>query len=567
MTGRSVTNRRARVALDGSTAQALETGRTRLLVAGMMFAVAFLVIGWRLVDVAVLSAGARHAFGSPGEPPVHGRADIVDRNGVILATSLPSVSLYANPHEIRDPRRAARRLAEVLPELSESALSAKLDTDGSFIWLRRDLTPRQADRVNRLGIPGLHFKEEQRRIYPHSELTAHVVGFTDIDDRGLAGIEQSFDEVLRDSAEPVALSLDVRVQYAVARELADTIERFSAIGATGLVMDARSGELLAMASLPEFDPTKPGDAPDDARFNRATLGVYEMGSVFKIFTTALALDSGAVSLQSGFDVSRPIRVARYTITDYKPKGGWLSVPEIFMYSSNIGTVHMALAAGTQTQRAYLNRLGLMRPASVELGEVGDPMLPLPWREINTMTVAFGHGMAVSPVQLISAVGAVVNGGLFRPATLIRQSRFDRTEGRQVLRPSTSEKMRRLMRLVVQHGTGRKANAPGFRVGGKTGTADKLVNGRYVRDRRVASFVAAFPIEDPRYVIFVMVDEPEGIEETFGYATGGWVAAPAVRRIVERIGPMLGIEPATEDPDSGEALLVKARAKAQHVAAN
>jgi cell division protein FtsI (penicillin-binding protein 3) len=316
------------------------------------------------------------------------------------------------------------------------------------------------------------------------------------------------------------------------------------------VLDAETGEVVAMASLPSFDPARPGEADSDALFNRASLGVYEMGSVFKIFTTAMALDQGAVSLQDGYDVSRPIRVARFTIRDFKPKNRWLSVPEIFIYSSNIGTVQMAMESGTPAQQAFLGNLGLTRTAQIEVPEVGQPMVPSPWREINTMTISYGHGLAVSPLQMVSAVAAVVNGGDLVPATLLKRDGRESIVVQHVLSPGTSRDMRWLMRLAVQNGTGRMADAPGYLVGGKTGTADKLRGRRYARNARIASFIGAFPMDRPRYVVFAMVDEPKGNKSTYGYATGGWVAAPLVRRVIERMGPLLGIQPKAQDEEEG-----------------
>ena len=562
-------DREAHIFLEGCSAQILETGRTRLLAAGVVFAMAFLVVGWRLVDIAAFSTSTepRIAAAAPAASLRSGRADIVDRNGVVLATSLPTASLYANARQVRDPEAAAARLVGVLPDLSRTEVAAKLATGRSFIWLKRNLTPRQHYRVNRLGIPGLYFEREQRRFYPHGSLTAHSVGFTDVDDRGLSGVERSFDEVLRGRGEPLALSLDLRVQYALTEELSAAMTEFDAIGAAGMVMDVASGEVLAMVSLPSFDPERPGTAPADNRFNRASLGLYEMGSVFKIFTVAMALDEGVVTLESGYDTSKPIRVARFTINDFHPKNRWLTVPEIFMYSSNIGAARMAIDTGTVAQRSFLERLGLTRPASIELSEIGAPMLPAPWREINTMTIAYGHGLAVSPVQFTGAAAAVVNGGEFHHATLLKRAPGARSEGTRIMDRTTSLKMRRLLRLVVRRGTGRQANAEGYLVGGKTGTADKLVGGRYARNARIASFLGAFPMDAPRYVVFAMVDEPKGIKRTHGYATGGWVAAPVVRAVVERIGPMLGVAPVGADAerDDGEGLLVQARARTQTVA--
>ena len=559
------------IRLEGSRKQAIETGRTRLLVAAASFTLAFALIGWRLVDLGIMAGQHEPSLARSlsSDALETGRADITDRNGVVLATTMPTASLYANPQHVRDPEGAAEQLARVLPELNAANLRARLASDRSFVWLQRNLTPRQQYEVNRLGIPGFYFQREQRRFYPHGTLTPHVVGFTGVDNQGLAGIEQSFDDVLRGTAQRLHLSLDLRIQHLLAQELGNAMQTFSAVGAAGVVMDARTGELLAMVSLPTFDPEKPAAAVADARFNRASLGIYEMGSVFKIFTTAMALDNGVVTLTDGYDVRQPIRVARFTIRDYHPKNRWLSVPEIFMYSSNIGTVHMVMDAGTPAQQVFLKRLGLLQPAAVELSEVGDPLVPSPWREINTMTISYGHGLAVSPLQLTGAVATVVNGGHEVRPTLLRQDPVQRAEGAQLISTETSETMRQLMRLVVVKGTGRKANAEGYLVGGKTGTADKQVGRGYARNARIASFVGAFPMDDPRYVVFAMIDEPKPTKETFGYATGGWVAAPLVGRLVERMAPLLGIAPRQD----GEAMIedmiadIEARAEGRQLASN
>ncbi|MEM7170734.1 MAG: penicillin-binding protein 2 [Pseudomonadota bacterium] len=557
--------------LDGNQKVALEMGKTRLLVAGIVFALAFMVIGGRLIDLAVTDRGNEPKIAGEATSPhlQTGRADIVDRNGVVLATTLPTASLYANPKHLKDPEAAARQLAEVLPELERAELKQKLSSSNSFVWVKRKLTPKQQYSVNRLGIPGLYFQREFKRFYPHGNLFPHTVGFAGMDNVGFSGIESAFDDLLRGGNQPLKLSLDIRFQHALAQELAAAMADFSAIGAAGIILDARNGEILALSSLPNFDPNKPAKADDEHRFNRATLGIYEMGSVFKIFTTAMALDKGYVTLNDGYDTREPIRAARFTIRDYKPKDRWLSIPEIFMYSSNIGTVHMAMEAGTDVQRSFLRDLGLLRSASIEINEVGRPILPSPWREINTMTISYGHGLAVSPLHVANAVAAIINGGVKQPTTLLKLNEGERPLGRRVISEATSFKMRQLMRLVVTDGTGSNADAPGYQIGGKTGTADKLINGRYARDRRIASFVAGFPMDDPRYVIFAMVDEPKGKKETFGYATGGWVAAPVIRRVVERLGPLLGMEPAAGGDDASQQLLLRAQAQAERhqIAAN
>lgn len=541
-----------KVQFTGLAAETLETGRLRLFLTAVMFALAFAAVAARLVDVAVLGAGSGPSLAAAaGSLSGASRADITDRNGIVLAASLPTASLYADASVVPDPEAAAAQLASVVDDIDIDRVVERLSTGRRFVWLHRHLTPTEQYRVNRLGIPGLGFESEERRFYPLGALTAHVVGFTDVDGVGLAGVERSFDDTLDQGAGPLELSLDVRVQEIVRDEVEAAMAEFRAIGGAGLVMDANTGEVLAMVSLPDFNPYHPGTADDDRRFNRTTLGVYEMGSTFKIFTMAMALDSGVTSLSGGFDATHPIRVGRFTIRDFHPQARWLTVPEIFRYSSNIGSVHMAMAVGTDRQRDYLGRLGLLDPTPIELPEVGAPLVPDPWREINTMTIGFGHGLSVSPMQLASAVSASVNGGVYVPPTLIRRDPSADLPGTPVLSSTTSDILRRLMRLVVEEGTGRQADAEGYLIGGKTGTAEKAQRHGYSSTALLSSFVAAFPMNDPRYVIFVMLDEPRGNESTHGYATGGWVAAPVVGRIVERMAPMLGMAPV--DPEQPEIL--------------
>jgi cell division protein FtsI (penicillin-binding protein 3) len=316
-----------------------------------------------------------------------------------------------------------------------------------------------------------------------------------------------------------------------------------------------------MVSLPDFDPNAPGVASPEARFNRNTLGVYEMGSVFKIFTTAMALDSGVTSLSGGYDASRPIRVSRYTITDYHPKKRWLSVPEIFMYSSNIGSARMALDVGPERQRDFLGRLGMLKPLALELPELGEPQGPSAWKDLATMTIAFGHGLSVTPMHMAAGVSAIVNGGRLIPTTLTRRDPRQPVAGVQVIRPDTSEAMRRLMRLVVERGTGKNADVPGYRVGGKTGTAEKVASRRYKHNALFSSFVAAFPIEKPRFVLFIALDEPQATKATHGFATGGWIAAPVAARVIERVAPIAGVAPIEDETfDETDGLLVAVTAK-------
>lgn len=536
------------VRLEGERKQAVETGRNRLLVAAALFAAGFLVIGGQLVNVALLQSGDEPnlARQRASEQIRTGRADIVDRNGILLATSLATESLYADPKIVPDAKRAARRLVKILPDLDREAILAKLTSKRRFVWLKRHLTPEQQYEINRLGIPGFDFQHEERRVYPLGRLAGHVLGQTDVDNRGLAGVERFFDEDLRARHAPLVLSVDVRVQNIVAQELRRARREFRAVGASAMVLDARNGEIIAMVSLPDFDPNQSSGISDSARFDRNALGVYEMGSTLKIFTTAMALETRVVGMASGYDATRPIQVSRYWIRDHSAKRRWLSVPEIFIYSSNIGSARMAMAVGAKRQRAFLGRFGLLSRPSIQLAEVGAPMTPTTWRDINTMTIGFGHGIAVSPVQLVGGVAAVVNGGVFFPPSLVVRSKDTPIIGTRVLSPVTSEKMRRLMRLAVERGTGRRAAATGYVVGGKTGTAEKISARHYSKTKLLSSFVGAFPIQAPRYVVFAMLDEPSGNHRTRGYATGGMVAAPIVSNIVSRMGPILGIPPVDED---------------------
>lgn len=520
---------------------ALARARNRLLVTAVTFTCAFALIGARLTDATVLRGGEPSIGQSaPTRSETASRADIVDRNGVLLATSLPTHSLSADPKKLLNPEDAARRLSAVLPDLDPTELLQKLKSDKRFVWIKRNLPPRQYHEAHRLGIPGLTFEREERRVYPVGHSAAHVVGFAGVDNNGLAGVEQQFNRRLRESSEPLQLSIDVRLQHILRKELQTAITDFTAIGGAGMIYDVNTAEVLAMVSLPDFDPQLPSTTDEETLFNRNTLGVYEMGSTFKIFNSAMALESGQVRLTDSFDATQPIHYGRFTINDFHGKFRWLTVSEIFMYSSNIGSVKMALAAGIAAQRTFLGKVGLLNPSPVELPEVGPPMVPNPWREINGMTIAFGHGLSVSAIQLVAATAATLNGGIMRPSTLLKREAGLELPGERVLSPQTSAQMRRLVRLVVTQGTASSAAVPGYVVGGKTGTAEKSAGRRYSQNARLSSFIGAFPMHDPRYIVFIMVDEPKANAKSQGYATGGWVAAPAVGRIIKQIGPLLGI---------------------------
>ncbi len=536
-----------------SLAVALEQTRNRLLVTAAVVSLAFTAIAVKLVDATLLRSGSepRQTLAAEAHASPVGRADIVDRNGNLLATSLATASLHADPKVVIDPREAARKLTSVLPELDYKELVEKLSGDKRFVWIKRNLTPRQQYQVHRLGVPGLYFEREERRFYPATSLASHVIGFTGVDNNGLAGIEQQFDKRLRSDPRPLQLSLDLRLQHILKKEIAATMAEFRALGAAGMVYNVRTGEVLAMVSLPDFDPHNPTGLDENTLFNRNTLGVYEMGSTFKIFNSAMALESGKVRLHDSFDATHSIQIGRHTISDYHGKNRWLSVAEVFQYSSNIGSVRMALTAGIPTQRAFMQKMGFMRPTPLELPENGWPLVPNPWREVNAMTISFGHGISVSPMHTVAAAAATINGGIMHPPTLLRRDPAEEIPGERVISPQTSETMRRLLRLVVTEGTAKSADAPGYIVGGKTGTADKQKGRSYSQNARLSSFVGAFPMHDPQYMVFVMVDEPKATAKTFGYATGGWVAAPAAGRIIRQIGPLLGVQPV--DPNAPEII--------------
>ena len=540
------------VRLEGAGKGTLEVARTRLVVGAALFALGFAILSAQLAKISLLESAAERSRSSAaiGMPLL--RADIIDRNGIVLATNLETHSLYADSRLIRTPAATAAHLAEIVPGLDRAKTQFRLASDRGFVWIRRHLTPRQAYEINRLGEPGLQFLREQRRVYPQGEATAHLVGFTNVDNAGLAGIEKAHEGRLTTAPDtPLALSLDVRFQHILHQELAAGMVTYSASGAAGIIIDVDTAEVMAMVSLPSFDPNRdPGRSPGDARFNRASHGIYEMGSTFKTFTIAAALDAGIVELEDGYDASEPLHLARFTIRDFHAENRWLSVPEIFMHSSNIGAAKMALDLGGDRQQAFLASFGLLSPAPVALPEIGAPMTPARWRDINTATIGFGHGIAVSPLQLASAATGLVNGGTMRPPTLLLRNAP--TPGVRVINPETSRRMRQLLRLAVKHGTGRKADVEGYLVGGKTGTAEKNSPEGYDRDRLLSSFLGTFPIDNPRYVILAVIDEPHGTENSYGYATGGWTAAPVVGHVVARIGPLAGLPPRPEPIGEAEA---------------
>ena len=533
----------------------LERARGRLLATGVILALCFGAVAVRTLDVAVI--GAPVDIGTAGDASAFdaaARADIVDRNGVLLASNLPTHALYVEPGKIFDREEAVAALGRVFSDLNLERAAALVSSGRKTALLRHNLTPEQAHAINRLGIPGLWLERQEQRVYPQGRLFAHAVGFTDVDNRGLAGVEKAVDDELRRRAQdlggPLALSLDIRVQHVLAQALQDTMTANRAVGAAGMVMDVETGEVLALVSLPSFNPKAPDRDGAEALFNRATLGTYELGSTFKPFTVAMALDLGIAGIEDSYDATEPLRVSRYLIRDHHPENRWLTVPEILIHSSNIGAARMAVEVGAKRQRAFLDRLGMFERMPLETSERGRPLAPRRWSEHTTMTVSYGHGLAVTPLHLLANYAALVNGGIAVTPTLLKRAPGEPLVHRRVISAETSAVMRMLLYAVVAEGTGKNAAVPGYLVGGKTGTAEKAVGGRYKRDSMITSFVGVFPIDRPRYAVLTLFDEPKGTKETFGFATAGWNAAPAAGAVIERIAPILGV-PSLVDPDETE----------------
>ncbi|MCE3231350.1 MAG: penicillin-binding protein [Alphaproteobacteria bacterium] len=525
----------------------LETAKNRSLVAGAAFCIAFLLIIVRLADVMVVRSlwepSEREATPTGVASVKAGaRADILDRNGEVLATHLVTGSVYANPKVIINAEEAAAKLSGLIPDLDYKSLLKKLSSGKKgFVWVVRHISPKLQQEVNRLGIPGIYLQKDERRVYPYGPLVSHVLGYCGIDNSGLAGVEKYFDERLNHNRDPLLLSIDMRVQHIVHDELSKAVIEFSAEGGSAMVMDIKTGELLAMVSLPDYDPNLPNQNQVSATFNRNTLGTYESGSIFKIFNTAIALETGTASLTSLYDATSPIRVGRFSIKDFRGKNRVLDVREVFIHSSNIGSAKMALQFGGPIQRQYLERFGLLKAPTLELPEIGSPLVPKVWRPVTTMTVAYGYGITASPLGSIVGVAGVVTGWL-RPATLLKRDLATLPAPVRILSSKTSAAIRDLMRMVVTEGTAKTANVPGYEVMGKTGSAHKTQGRGYADKAKLTSFIGVFPKSNPQYIVLLFLDNPKPTKNTHGYATGGWNAAPTGGRIIARMAPLLGVVP-------------------------
>ncbi|MDB5670098.1 MAG: peptidoglycan glycosyltransferase [Alphaproteobacteria bacterium] len=541
----------------------------RLMLVMLLFAGVTALIAGRLLYLQI--ATDRSGSGLVGNPLLPARGDIIDRNGIPLARSIDAWSIAIHPNRLLgNPDELAVKLAQLIPGKSAAEFRAVLRSGKSFVFLDRRAMPELVAAVNALGEPAIEFSREPERLYPQTQLAAHVVGYTNLDGQGEAGIERAYNGQLlqpKTRGEPIQLAVDARVQQALEAELGAAMAQFSAVGAAGVVLDIQTGEILAMTSLPELNPNVPGHGSMEARFNRATLGVYELGSTFKPFTVAMALDSGVISsFGQEYNCPRELHAGRFTITDTHPFGRRASIAEIMKESSNIGTAQIAAQVGSARQQAFLKKMGFLDPVAVELRERGRTLTPgANWGDIATMTVGYGHGIAVTPLHLATGYATLFNGGLYRPATLLKVGPgHPVVPGRRVFTAETSYRMRALVRLVVTDGTGKKADAPGYRIGGKTGTAEKILGGRYSGAAVVTTFAGVFPMDAPRYVVVAMLDDPKATKDTYGFHTAGWNVAPVVSRVVSRIGPVLGVAPDLgRDANMSEVMPFVHEAKEHH----
>ncbi len=556
--------------LYGTAVNRQAKARARIGLAIIAFATVYSIIAARLVMFGLASnSHASHRVVS-SDAIATARPDILDRNGAVLATDVRVPSLYAEPRRLIDVDEAVELLTADLPDLDATELRERLSSKRGFVWLKRDITPEQQREIYRQGLPGIGFLNENKRDYPDGAEISHLIGHVNIDNQGIAGIEKWLDGqglaalhmagLATDRLQnPIDLAVDLRVQHVLHEELAAARSKFDAVAAAGLVLNVRTGEVVAMVSEPDYDPNNPRQALDPSRINRLTTGVFEMGSTFKAFTVAMALDTGKATLKSSFDARMPLHMGRFDIHDFEAQHRILTLPEIFTYSSNIGAARMALAVGIDGHKAFLKKMGQLDRLRTELPESAEPIVPKHWVNLNTATIAFGHGLSVAPLQAAMGIAALMNGGTLIPPTFLKRSEADaQAIGKRVIKPETSAIMRYLMRLNVEKGTAAKADVPGYYIGGKTGTADKVINGRYSKNKVLTDFMAVLPADQPRYLLLIMLDEPHATPETHGFTTSGWNAVPTGGAVVTRIAPLLGIEPRPGLPPADQLMLASVK---------
>jgi cell division protein FtsI (penicillin-binding protein 3) len=538
--------------------EVLKTSHIRVQIVFFAVLALLLILVLRIFDISVFSLNEMQYSSNSNNKDIHIRKNITDRNGVILASTLPTASAYIYPKHFAHHDLSLTLIAQEI-QINPHEIKEKLAQNNNFIWLKRHLTPNEQQRLHDLGVPGIYFMNDQKRIYPHKNLFSHIVGLVDIDNKGISGIEASFNSVLQDDTnQDLQITLDAKIQYIAKQELANAIDMHDAAGGAAIIMDIHTGELLSSVSLPDFDPYNIHDIKNEKFFNRATLGVYELGSVFKTLAVAMAIDSEKITVRDSFNVSTPLKINSYTIGDYRGgKGGVLSVPEILMYSSNIGVAQIVQEVGIPIQKDYFKKLGLLSKINLEIPEISDPIYPSDhrWKEVSSITMGYGHGISVTPVHFIQAFSAVVNDGIFKKATLVK-GKSDGTKDRRVFKKKTSLLMKNILRLTAKSGSAKYANINKYLVGGKSGTASIAQKGGYSKHLNITTCAGAFPMNNPKYSILVVVDKPKANKINYGFTTGGMIAAPVVSKIISRIAPILNIAPVDHNaPEITKALYV------------
>ena len=541
--------------------------RTRLV--AIAFALVFLVIAGRLVMFGLKPQAEQVARSSASDQVAAARPDILDRNGEVLATDVKVTSIFAEPRRLIDKDEAVELLTAALPDVNAAELRRKLGSRKGFVWVKRAVTPKEQQEVFHLGLPGVGFLPENKRVYPNGPIAAHVLGYANLDGVGISGLEKYIDgqglsdlssmgfKVAADDLKPVTTSLDLRATYAVRDELEKGIARFHAKNGAAAIIDVNTGEVIAMASLPDFDPNQPADALDPNKINRISVGVYEMGSTFKALTIAMGLEDNKITLRSVVDARNSLQYGRFTIHDFHAEHKMMTVPEVFYHSSNIGAAKIAMMVGIQGHQDFLRTMGQLTRLRTELPESAEPLVPKHWGMLNTITIAFGQGINVAPLQSLMAVGALTNGGLLVTPTFLKRSIEDaQKDAPRVIRPEVSESIRYVMRLNAEIGSARNANIPGYFIGGKTGTADKLVHGHYDHDKVFTTFMAVLPADKPKYLFLTLMDEPQAIQGTYGYHTAAWNSGDVTGKIIERVTPLLGLPPMLNLPQLPFPLLAR-----------
>ncbi len=523
--------------------------KVKLLTCSLLLVISFTVVGYRTISLASIKKDntSKIVYKNLQSKAFHknSRGNIYDRNKKILATTINTLSLNINPQEILNKHETINKLLQIFPQLNEKGLLKKFNTNKKHVNLLREISPREYARLLHLGVEGLKIQKRPKRIYPNNSLASHILGGTDIDGKGIAGIEKKYDAQLK-SGKNIDLSIHSGIQHITKKLLLDQINKFEAEGGAGIVMNIKNGEVYSVVSLPDYNANNYNSILSKILFNKATKGIYELGSTLKLITAAIAFESNLINENEVFDVSKPLKVSSRVITDFHPLNYSINIPEVIVHSSNIGSAKIAEKFGPSIQLKYLKLLGLTNKLPLEIPELGRPQVLMDKRILTTMTISYGHGIAITPMHLASATSTIVNNGIKVDPTLIMGK--SKIQNKQIISRETSMKMKSIMRLVVsnKYGTAKKAESAGYLIGGKTGTAEKInPNGGYFKKKNIVAFTGAFPINNPKFTITIMIDNPKGQKFSNGYRTAGWVVAPVVKQLVTRIAPILNIKPQLE----------------------